>query len=89
MSIAAWCKENNVSKGKFHYWNHKLMNQQKVQEELHCVDISNIVLNSSSNIDNDAKSHNLQVILKDMKIIIPENFNQDTLRNLIGVLVKL
>ncbi|WP_246615608.1 IS66 family insertion sequence element accessory protein TnpA [Clostridium thailandense] len=24
MSVSEWCKKNEISKNKYHYWNHKI-----------------------------------------------------------------
>ena len=34
MSISEWCKNNEISKGKFHYWNHKISKKQNLDNEM-------------------------------------------------------
>ncbi|MGH4137775.1 IS66 family insertion sequence element accessory protein TnpA [Clostridium sp.] len=29
MSVSEWCKNNEISKGKYHYWNHKISKKTK------------------------------------------------------------
>jgi len=34
MSVSKWCKDNEISKGKYHYCNHKISEKQNLNKEI-------------------------------------------------------
>jgi len=89
MSVSEWCKNNEISKSKFHYWNHKISKKQKTDNEIEFAEITSILLNAEEPISVSAKSDDFQIFFKSMQVTVPSNFNQTSLAGLMKVLQKL
>jgi hypothetical protein len=89
MSVSEWCKNNEISKNQFHYWNHKISKKQKPDNEMAFAEITPILLNAEIPISNSAKSDDFQIFFKNIKVTVPSNFNQTSLAGLMKVLQEL
>ncbi len=89
MSISEWCKNNEISKGKFHYWNHKISKKQKSDNEMAFAEITPILLNPEESISDSSKSDDFQIFFKSIQVTVPSNFNETSLAGLMKVLQKL
>lgn len=89
MSVSEWCKNNEISKNKYHYWNHKISKKQKPDNEMAFAEITPILSNAEEAISNSAKSDDFQIFFKNIQVTIPSNFNQTSLAGLMKVLQEL
>lgn len=89
MSVSKWCKHNEVSKSKYHYWNHKINKTQKSDNEIVFAEITPILSNAEEAILNSDKSDDFQIFLKNIQVTVPSNCNQTSLAGLMKVLQEL
>ncbi|MBU3128733.1 IS66 family insertion sequence element accessory protein TnpA [Clostridium tagluense] len=89
MSVSEWCKNNEISKSKYHYWNHKLTKNQKSDNEMSFAEITPILSTSDEAILNSDKSNDFQIFFKSIQVTVPSNFNQTSLAGLMKVLQEL
>ncbi len=50
MSISEWCKKNEISKNRFHYWNKKISKGQKSDNEVAFAEITSIISDKPKSI---------------------------------------
>ncbi|MCB2314308.1 hypothetical protein LGL55_25115 [Clostridium tagluense] len=89
MSVSEWCKNNEISKSKYHYWNHKLTKNQKSDNEMSFAEITPILSTADEAILNSDKSNDFQIFFKSIQVTVPSNFNQTSLAGLMKVLQEL
>ncbi|MBU3191597.1 hypothetical protein K9O30_19825 [Clostridium bowmanii] len=89
MSVSEWCKNNEISKGKYHYWNHKISEKQNPDNEMTFAEITPILSNADEALTNSDKSNHFQIFIKNIKVTVPSNFNQTSLAGLMKVLQEL
>ena len=89
MSVSKWCKENEISKGKYHYWNHKISEKQNPNNEMAFAEITPILSNADQAILTSDKLDDFQIFFKSIQVTIPSNFNQTSLAGLMKVLNEL
>ncbi|MBW9159275.1 IS66 family insertion sequence element accessory protein TnpA [Clostridium tagluense] len=89
MSVSEWCKNNEISKGKYHYWNHKISKKQNPDNEMIFAEITQILSNAEEALNNSDKSDDFQIFFKSIQVTVPSNFNQTSLAGLMKVLQEL
>ena len=89
ISVSEWCKNNEISKGTYHYWNHKLSKKQKPNNEMSFAEITPILSTSEEAIPNLDKLNVFQISFKNIQVTVPSNFNQASLAGLMKVLQEL
>ena len=89
MSVSEWCKNNEISKSTYHYWNHKLSKKQKLDNEIEFAEITPILSTAEEAILNSDESNDFQISFKNMQVTVPSNFNQTSLAGLMKVLQEL
>ena len=89
MSVSEWCKNNEISKNKFHYWNHKISKKQNRDNEMAFAEITPIFSNDEEAIPNSDKSNDFRISFKNIQVTVPSNFNQASLAGLMKVLQEL
>jgi hypothetical protein len=89
MSVSEWCKNNEISKSKYHYWNHKISKNQKLDKEVTFAEITPILSNAGKAIPISDKSEDFQIFFKSIQVTVPSNFNQTSLAGLMKVLREL
>jgi hypothetical protein len=89
MSVSKWCKNNGISKNRYHYWNHKIINSQNLNNEVSFAEITPILSNTKGSISTSAESDDFQIFFKNIQVTIPSNFNQTSLAGLMKVLQEL
>ncbi|MBW9172920.1 hypothetical protein K2F43_17075 [Clostridium estertheticum] len=89
MSVSKWCKDNEISKGKYHYWNHKISKKQNSNNEMTFAEITPILSNADQAILASDKLDDFQIFFKSIQVTIPSNFNQTSLAGLMKVLNEL
>ena len=89
MSVSEWCKNNEISKDKYHYWNHKISKKQNPNNEMTFAEITPILSNAEEAIQNSDKLDDFQIFFKSIQVTIPSNFNQTSLAGLMKVLNEL
>ena len=89
LSVSEWCKNNEISKSKYHYWNHKISKKQKPDNEMSFAEITPIFSNDEEAIPNSDKSNDFRISFKNIQVTVPSNFNQASLAGLMKVLQEL
>ena len=89
MSVSEWCNNNEISKGKYHYLNHKLSKKQKSDNEIEFAEITPILSTAEEAMPNSDKSDDFQISFKNIQVTVPSNFNQTSLAGLMKVLQEL
>ena len=89
MSVTEWCKNNEISKSKFHYWSHKISKRQKPDNEIVFAEITPILSTAEEAILNSDKSDDFQISFKNIQVTVPSNFNKTSLAGLMKVLQEL
>ena len=89
LSVSKWCKNNEISKGKYHYWNHKISKNQNSNNEMTFAEITPILSNADQAILTSDKLDDFQIFFKSIQVTIPSNFNQTSLAGLMKVLNEL
>ncbi|WP_394886132.1 IS66 family insertion sequence element accessory protein TnpA [Clostridium butyricum] len=90
MTIKEWCEENNISRHKYNYWNHKILTRKELSvEEVEFTEITPILSECDNLLSNLNKSNDFHILYKDVQVTIPSNFNQNSLAGLMKVLQEL
>ena len=91
ITIEDWCKKNGISKHKYHYWNQRIRQNQKLDKEVTFAEITPILSNADDDttISNSDKYADFQIFLNNIQVTVPSNFNPDALSGLLKVLQKL
>ena len=89
MSVSEWCKNNEISKTKYHYWNNKINKKQRPDNETVFAEITPILSNAEKAIPISDKSEDFQIFFKSIQVTVPSNFNQTSLAGLMKVLQEL
>ena len=89
MSVSEWCKSYEISKSKYHYWNNKLREKQKSDNEMSFAEITPILSTAEEAMPSSDKSDDFQISFKNILITVPSNFNQTSLAGLMKVLQEL
>lgn len=89
MSVSEWCKNNEISKGTYHYWNHKLSKKQNPDNEMSFAEITPIISTTEEVVLNLDKSNDFQIFFKSIQVTVPSNFNKTSLAGLMKVLQEL
>ena len=80
LTVTDWCKENGINL-KTYYYRLKRM-RQAVCNEIEQHDIVPLVPNAGA----ETTAEKIELSVGDVKVSLPDNFNEDTLRRLLGVL---
>lgn len=89
MSIAKWCENNGINKGQYHYWNSRINTTSNAENENIFTEITPILTNIEDIATPLSSSQDFQVFFKNVKVIVPSNFNQVSLAGLMKVLQEL
>ncbi|KLE15591.1 hypothetical protein [Clostridium sp. C8] len=89
MSVSEWCKINEVSKHKYHYWNNKINKNKKLDNEMDFAEVSSIISNTYDSEAAQCKPDDFQIFFNNVHVTVPSNFNQDSLAGLMKVLQQL
>ena len=89
MSVSEWCKVNEISKNKYHYWNNKISKKQQSDNEMEFAEVTSVISNKHESEANQDKSDNFQIFLKNVQVTVTSNFNKDSLAELMKVLQQL
>jgi len=89
LSVSKWCKNNGISKNRYHYWKHKIIKSQNLNNEMSFAEITPIFSNTEDAISTSAKSDDFQIFFKSMQVTVPSNFDQTSLAGLMKVLQEL
>ena len=89
MSVSEWCKINEISKHKYHYWNSKIIKNKNLNNEMEFAEVSSIYSNTSEAVTEKCKPNDFQIFFNNVQVTVPSNFNQDSLAGLMKVLQQL
>ena len=81
LTVTDWCKENGINL-KTYYYRLKRM-QQMVCDEIEQHDIVPVEPNPEA----ETTAEKIELSIGDVMISLPDNFNEETLRRLLGVLI--
>lgn len=72
MTVAQWCKENEVSKNKYHYWKTSINKIHEGNKEVTFAEVSQSNLNHENIVSDpysvDDKFH---IVFKNIQIVVP------------------
>lgn len=80
LTVTDWCKQNSINLKTYYYRLKRL--RQAVCNEIEQHDIVPV----KPAEEPQSEGRNIELIVGDVKLSLPDNFNEDTLRRLIGVL---
>ena len=80
LTVSEWCRQNGVNQKTYYYRLKRI--RQAVCNELEKHDI--VPVEPFKDIRQE--SEKIEISVGDVKITLPENFNEETLRRLLGVL---
>lgn len=91
MSIASWCKANGIKKGTYQYWNKKLNKNLTINNETEFADVSSIISSTAPpyKVTEISKKDDFKVLLNNVTITVPSNFNKDSFKELMEVIANL
>lgn len=90
MTIKEWCEKNGISKHKYSYWKHKIITkQEKPNKEIEFTEITPVLSEPDDLLSKSNKYDDFKLLYKDIQITIPNNFNKNSLAELMTVLQKL
>lgn len=86
ITVEEWCKKNGVSKHQYKYWNHRVRQKQKPEEEAPFAEITPILSNNNSGVKDSIQSTDFQIIIHDIRVVVPTDFRPEALAGLVKVL---
>ncbi|MDO5522366.1 MAG: hypothetical protein Q4G58_17875 [bacterium] len=90
MTIKDWCEKNGISKHKYSYWKHKIITMKEAPvEEVEFAEVTPIISEPDNLVLSSNKYDDFKLIYKDIQITVPNNFNKNSLAELMTVLQKL
>lgn len=89
MSVSQWCKINEISKNKYHYWNNKISKKQQTDNETEFAEVTSIISDTHKSVSSECKVDNFQILFKNVQVTVPSNFNKDSLSELLRVLQQI
>lgn len=90
MTIKEWCEKNGISKHKYSYWKHKIITmKEKPVEEVEFTEIKPTISESDDLLSSSNKYDDFKLLYKDIQVTVPNNFNKNSLAELMAVLQKL
>lgn len=67
ITIEEWCKKNEVSIYKYHYWNNRISEKQKSDEETTFAEVTSTLSNTKDVISYPVKSDDFQIFFKNIQ----------------------
>ena len=89
MTVSEWCKINEVSKHKYHYWNNKINKNKNLDNEMEFAEVSSNILNTYEEEATKSKSDDFQIFFNNIQVTVPSNFNQESLAGIMKLLQQL
>lgn len=90
MTVKEWCEKNGISKHKYNYWKHKIITmKEKPYKEVEFTEVTPIISESGAVLSNSNKYDDFKLLYKDIQITVPNNFNKNSLAELMIVLQSI
>lgn len=90
MTVSKWCKENEVSKNKYHYWKSRINKIHGENKEVSFAEVSQYPPHNETIVsDSSSLEDKFHIVFKNMQIAVPSNFNKSALAELMKVLKEL
>lgn len=89
LTIEQWCDKNKLSKHKYHYWNHRIKENQKKDKEIAFAEVTPILCGAKSDVKQTDKPLDYQIFFKNMQITVPSKFDKDSLAELLKIMHQL
>lgn len=86
MTVEEWCKTKGMSKHQYNYWNHRVRKKQRSADEIPFAEITPILSNSNTVRKDSVPSSDFQIIIHDIRIVVPVDFHPEALAGLVKVL---
>lgn len=86
ITVEEWCKRNGMSKHQYNYWNHRVRKEQRLGEETPFAEITSILSSNNSGVKDFVRSTDFQIIIRDIRVVVPADFHPETLAGLVKVL---
>ena len=80
LTVTDWCKENGINFKTYYYRLKRI--RQAVHNEIEQHDIVSVELTAGT----ETTAEKIELSIGDVKISLPDDFSEDTLRRLLGVL---
>ena len=89
MEIRAWCSKNHIEEQQFHYYKRQLKHKQNTSQ-VPIPMFAEVSLSSSASTTRTASIENrLTLYVQGMKLIIPDDFQPETLLSFLRVVKQL
>lgn len=90
MTVSQWCKENGVSKNKYHYWKSRINKLHGENKKVTFAEVNQASLHHE-NIVSDPSSidDKFHIVFKNIQVAVPSNFNQSALARVMKVIKEL
>ncbi|MHB0929541.1 MAG: IS66 family insertion sequence element accessory protein TnpA [Saccharofermentanales bacterium] len=91
MSVKEWCNTYGFTKHQYYYWNRKINKKMDPEENIAFADITEKLSKPDKNKQPKTVEHHpdFKIQLNDLLITIPDNFNPESLAELMKVLQRL
>ena len=89
MTVEEWCKKNGVSKHQYYYWNNRINKKRETGDETAFADITPIFSTTETADSKQISTSDFQVCLRNVRVIVPNEFDPVALTRLMKVLQEL
>jgi transposase-like protein len=84
-SISAWCRDNSVTEGQYHYWRRKLGSQTAINHQ----PVKWMVVNMGTSPQEEKSSDPIAVNIGQVTVEVKRGFDHELFREIIQVLKTL
>lgn len=89
MTILEWCEKNEISKHQYNYWNHLFREKQKSDEGAAFTDIAPLLSSTGVTKQKPELPSGFKLLIKDIQVNVPDDFNPSVLAGIVKVLQAL
>lgn len=89
LTILEWCKKNEISKHQYNYWNHLVREKQKSDEGAVFTDIAPLLTRTGVTKQKSEPSSEFKLLINDIQVTVPNDFNPSALAGIMKVLQAL
>jgi len=89
LSVKEWCEKKRLSRHQYHYWKRQLEKNQKSDEEIVFAEVPTALEETKNTKQNITVPYSFQVLLNNIQVTVPDNFEPEVLTGLMKVLKLL
>lgn len=89
LTIIEWCQKNEISKHQYNYWNHLVREKQKADEGAAFTDIAPLLARTGNERQKYESPSEFKLLIKDIQVTVPKDFNPSSLSCILRVLQSL